>query len=126
MADLKGKCLCEEIAYSYQGKIGAIVNCHCSKCRRWHGSAFRTRTVIESKGFKWLKGKELLAYYDSSENVTKTFCKKCGSNLISIYKNNDKILGFPLGACEGIPALETCLRSNFQLPRKNCHFQPLN
>jgi len=42
----------------------------------------------------------MLSYYDSSENVTKTFCKKCGSNLISIYKNNADILGLPLGGVE--------------------------
>ena len=101
MVKLTGKCLCESIKYSYEGKMGDIVHCHCSKCRRWHGSAFRTRTIIEKKGFRWLKGENTLSYYDSSENVTKTFCKNCGSNLISIYKNNDDILGLPLGGVEG-------------------------
>jgi len=101
MVKLTGKCLCESIEYSYEGRMGDIINCHCSKCRRWHGSAFRTRATIEKRGFKWIKGENLLSYYDSSRNITKTFCKNCGSNLISIYKDNDNILGLPLGGVEG-------------------------
>ena len=101
MVELTGKCLCEAIEYSYEGKMGDIIHCHCSKCRRWHGSAFRTRAIIEKSGFEWFKGEDMLSYYDSSKNVTKTFCKNCGSNLVSIYKNNSDILGLPLGGIEG-------------------------
>lgn len=51
--------------------------------------------------FKWIKGEDLLTHYDSSNKVTKTFCKNCGSSLISIYKDNNQILGLPLGGVEG-------------------------
>ena len=74
MKKFTGKCLCGAIAYEINGELGTIVNCHCSKCRRWHGSAFRTRAAVESKKFHWRRGEEHLSKYHSSENVIKTFC----------------------------------------------------
>jgi hypothetical protein len=74
MKKLTGKCLCEAIAYEIEGELGPIVNCHCSKCRRWHNAAFRTRAAVASKKFKWVRGEEYLSKYHSSEHVVKTFC----------------------------------------------------
>jgi hypothetical protein len=103
MQKLTGKCLCGAIAYEITGSLGPIVNCHCSKCRRWHGTAFRTRSTIKSKNFKWLKGEENLSKYHSSKNVIKTFCKICGSNLISLYENLPDYIGIPIGGLEQDP-----------------------
>ena len=72
MKKLTGKCLCEAIAYEVMGELGTIVNCHCSKCRRWHGAAFRTRAPLARKNFKWVKGEEHLSHYQSSQNNVKT------------------------------------------------------
>jgi hypothetical protein len=102
MKIMNGKCLCESIEYEISGSLGPIYNCHCSKCRRWHGSAFRTRASIDKSQFKWLKGSDNLSAYKSSENVTKFFCKTCGSPLISTYENKPDVLGIPLGGIEGI------------------------
>ena len=101
MINLKGKCLCGDVKYSYQGLTGKIVHCHCSKCRKWHGSPFRSRMVIEKDKFKWELGKTNLSFYESSKNVKKSFCQNCGSNLVSFYTHNNKILGLPLGGVEG-------------------------
>lgn len=102
MSLMKGKCLCEAVQYQITGALGPIYNCHCSKCRRWHGSAFRTRASIHKNQFSWLSGSENLSAYKSSENVTKFFCKTCGSPLISTYENKPEVLGIPLGGIEGI------------------------
>jgi hypothetical protein len=101
MIKLSGQCLCGSVQYKYHGKMGKIVHCHCSKCRKWHGAAFRSRAVVEKASFHWISGKDQLLFFDSSENVSKSFCGKCGSNLVSFYKHNDHILGLPLGAIEG-------------------------
>lgn len=103
MSLMKGACLCEQVRYEIIGSLGPIYNCHCSKCRRWHGSAFRTRASINSSQFKWVSGSENLSSYKSSENVTKFFCRTCGSPLISTYQNKPEVLGVPLGGIEGIP-----------------------
>lgn len=100
---LTGKCLCEGIAYEITGELGPIFNCHCSKCRRWHGSAFRTRATIRREQFKWIKGEELLSRYHSSADTVKIFCSVCGSNLISTYDNRPDRIGIPLGGIEQAP-----------------------
>ena len=72
---LNGQCMCGKIAYSIRGEIGAVVNCHCLKCRRWHNAAFRTRTAVRAEDFTWVKGEEYLGRCHSSETVVKVFCK---------------------------------------------------
>ena len=103
MNKLTGKCLCGAIEYEIEGDLGTIVNFHCSKCRRWHGAAFRTRTAVESKNFRWLKGEENLSKFHSSERIIKTFCSICGSNLISILEDNPDFIGLPIGGLEQDP-----------------------
>lgn len=100
---LTGRCLCEAISYQIEGPLGPIFNCHCSKCRRWHGSAFRTRASIRSSQFRWLSGEHLLSRFKSSDNVTKTFCSVCGSNLASFYENDPDLVGIALGGIEQDP-----------------------
>lgn len=97
MTKLSGECLCGEIRYEFNGELGSIIHCHCSECRRWHGAAFRTRAVAKRADFKWLSGESLLGYYDGLPNVIKTFCTRCGSNLISLHKKDQTLIGLPLG-----------------------------
>jgi len=101
MSTMWGKCLCEAVSYEIDGGLGPVFNCHCSKCRRWHGAAYRTRASIHVDQFRWLSGEEQLVPYASSDNVTKYFCKTCGSPLISTYKDKPDVLGIPLGGLEG-------------------------
>ncbi len=106
MVDLKGECLCGLVHFNYKGEVGEVINCHCSECRKWHAAAFRTRTVAAKENFTWLSGEDEVAYYDGLPNVIKTFCKVCGSNLISLYKDNDAFIGLPIAALEGAEKLK--------------------
>ena len=106
MQKLTGRCLCEAVAYEITGELGSIFNCHCSKCRRWHGAAFRTRASVKKSQFNWVRGQEHLSKYDSSENATKTFCSICGSNLMTFYKNFPDVVGLPLGGLEQDPKVK--------------------
>jgi hypothetical protein len=103
---LTGRCLCEAVVYQVEGELGPIYHCHCSKCRRWHGSAFRTRATIKAAQFKWIKGEALVTGYHSSEFTVKHFCSVCGSNLISTYDNDHTKIGLPLGGLEQAPSNE--------------------
>lgn len=101
MGNITGKCLCETVSYQITGQLGPIYNCHCSKCRRWHGAAFRTRASFHRDQFRWLTGADNLSSYASSDNVTRYFCRTCGSPLISTYKDHPEVLGMALGGFEG-------------------------
>lgn len=106
MATISGRCLCEAIIYEITGELGPIFNCHCTKCRRWHGAAFRTRASIKRSQFKWVSGEELLSHFNSSDSVIKTFCSICGSSLVSLYKSNLDIIGIPIGGLEQDPGAQ--------------------
>ncbi|RYZ10137.1 MAG: GFA family protein [Myxococcales bacterium] len=99
---LTGRCLCEGVAYEIEGELGPAYNCHCSKCRRWHGAAFRSRASIRTEQFRWVRGEELLASYLLGK-VTRLFCKVCGSNVVSTYADRPEVLGLPLGGLEQHP-----------------------
>lgn len=101
-----GRCLCERIRYEISGEFGPVMNCHCSKCRRWHGAVFRTRALIRKHQFRWTAGEQYLSRYDSSEHVTKFFCRVCGSNLISTYRNRPDFIGLPMGGLEQDPGVQ--------------------
>lgn len=105
MPQLTGRCLCEAIEYELDGPLSPAYNCHCSKCRRWGGDAFRTSATANAHHFKWLKGEELLSHYKVSEEATKTFCSICGTNLISIYPKRPDIVRLSLGGLEQDPGI---------------------
>ena len=103
MQVLTGRCLCEGVEYKIKGELGPILNCHCSRCRRWHGAVFRTRASIKSSQFTWIKGQELVKTFHSSELTAKHFCSVCGSNLISTYDNDLERMSLPLGGLDQAP-----------------------
>ena len=35
---IAGGCLCGRVRFEIHGEIRGVVNCHCSKCRRFHGT----------------------------------------------------------------------------------------
>ncbi len=48
-------------------------------CRKLTGAAFRSRVAVPSDTFRWVRGEELLARYESSPRTVRTFCRVCGS-----------------------------------------------
>ena len=98
---VKGECLCGAVTYAVKGEVGNILHCHCSECRKWHGSVFRTRATVKTVDFQWLSGEEHVARYEGLPTSIKTFCKICGSNLVSYFRDNREMLGLPLGGVEG-------------------------
>ena len=102
---LKGSCLCGRITYQINGELKDVLNCHCSMCRKAHGAAFRTRASVNASDFKWLSGEELLSSFESSPGEHRTFCSKCGSNLVTYFDYDLNTLGFPLGTLDDDPGV---------------------
>ncbi|MEM8646734.1 MAG: GFA family protein [Pseudomonadota bacterium] len=102
---LNGSCLCGHIRYRISGPLHGVLNCHCSMCRKAHGAAFRTRAAVKTEDFEWLAGKNLLTRYESSLGEHRSFCSKCGSNLVTFFDNNPDWLGFPLGTLDDDPGV---------------------
>ena len=78
-----GGCLCGAVRYEVRGGLMPVINCHCSKCRRFHGHvAAYTATcrdcliVLKSDSLKWYRSVQ-----DETPEVYRGFCSECGSSL---------------------------------------------
>lgn len=99
----QGSCLCGRIGYEIHGDLHRVVNCHCSMCRKAHGAAFRTRASVNAAEFRWVSGEDCLTYYESSPGEHRSFCRICGSNLITKFDLHPEVYGFPLGTLDTDP-----------------------
>ena len=103
MSELQGGCLCGGIRYEIDGPVGKILHCHCSMCRKAHGSAFRTRLAVPRDAFRFLQGEDLLERYRSSGDTVRTFCRVCGSPIINFWDDDLDHYGLALGTLESDP-----------------------
>lgn len=78
----RGSCLCGAVQYEIAGRPQAITHCHCSMCRKAHGAAFASYAEFESRGLRFTAGEQLISRYRSSEASQRSFCSRCGSNLL--------------------------------------------
>ena len=74
-----GSCLCGAITFDVSGKMRDVAWCHCSQCLHWHGH-FGGYTASTWPNIA-LKGAEKLAWYKSSDQARRGFCRDCGSSL---------------------------------------------
>jgi hypothetical protein len=79
--------------------------CHCSMCRKAHGSAFSANAVVSSALLKIDQGDEHITEYESSPNRRKCFCSKCGSQLFIRRENAPDKLVVALGTVDGDPGI---------------------
>jgi hypothetical protein len=82
-AEATGGCLCGAVQYAVKGPLRHVINCHCSKCRRFHGHIGAYTAVkrgdlvfLKEDGLKWYR-----SVTDETPNVHRGFCKECGSSL---------------------------------------------
>jgi hypothetical protein len=103
-----GRCLCGQVQFEIHGEMRGIVNCHCSKCRKFHGN-FGAYTsvkvedlkITEEKSLKWYK-----SLTDETPNVHRGFCSECGSSLFWHPKDQPNI-AVAAGALEEPTNLKT-------------------
>ena len=74
-----GSCLCGDIAFEIGGHVDIVGHCHCSMCRKFHGSAFATVGTVAREDFRWVRGADRVRAYQSSANRCRRFCPRCGS-----------------------------------------------
>jgi hypothetical protein len=75
----EGRCLCGALRYQIDGPFIDVVHCHCSMCRKHHGTPFATWAAAPLSGFRWLGDTSTLRTYQSSAKAHRDFCSVCGS-----------------------------------------------
>lgn len=99
---VKGSCLCGGVQFELGGELGPMAHCHCSMCRKSHGTAFGTFLGADTANFRWLKGEELVGSYQSSPGGYRGFCRNCGSSLAIPNPGEPKIF-IPVGTLDDDP-----------------------
>lgn len=97
---VEGRCLCGALAYRLDGAFSAMVHCHCSMCRKQHGTGFATFAVGPLTGFHWVSGEDRLGRFESSPNGVRTFCRQCGSAGPSTLPDVG-VVALPAGSLQG-------------------------
>jgi len=101
---LQGSCLCGDVAWQAAGPFEHTHHCHCSMCRKAHGTAFATYLMAPRAGFRMLRGEERVVPFASSKVVTRQFCGRCGTPLPEADDGDGQAV-IPLGPTDGDPGI---------------------
>jgi hypothetical protein len=102
-SELLGSCLCGSVRYEITASLGDAEHCHCSMCRKAHGAAFSTNSVIPTEALTVTSGAALVSEYESSPNRRKCFCSNCGSQLFIRRLDKPEFTVVTLGTIDGDP-----------------------
>jgi hypothetical protein len=100
----RGSCLCGALRFE-AGPIDSMEHCHCSMCRRHHGSMFATFATASTRTFTWMAGEDEITNYHSSERGRRPFCSTCGSVAPVVLPNRPDIVFVPAGNLEEDPGI---------------------
>ena len=96
-----GQCLCGSIKYEVDEIEPRMGHCHCSMCRKFHGSAFATLGEAKIDKFRWIEGEELLESYKAGNGTVRRFCKVCGSSItFAASDDTGELIEFALGTLD--------------------------
>jgi hypothetical protein len=100
---IEGSCLCGAVRYECSDPTLSL-NCHCSRCRKWQGSAFASVLRVPLATLRIVAGEESITRYASSPGAERCFCKVCGSSLFTIRGDLGRV-HVRLGTVDGDPGM---------------------
>ena len=103
----RGSCLCGAVSWSVEGELKLAHTCHCSMCRKVHGTGYGAYASVAASGFRWTSGADGVRSYATSETGKRRFCGRCGSIVPNLDASGESV-GIPLGSLEG-PGLDVKL-----------------
>jgi predicted N-acetyltransferase YhbS len=100
---LTGRCLCAAVRFEIDGRLGPVLYCHCSQCRRASGSAFATNASVRARYLRFTNGRDAIREYESTPGKFRAFCSRCGSPLYSRLASDPESFRIRLGTLDGDP-----------------------
>lgn len=89
---IKGACHCGTVHVSISGPVTNFEHCHCSTCRKFHGSVYGSSALVDAADFAVTAGEDALQGYRSSPGKERFFCRRCGCHLFAKEDCSDKII----------------------------------
>lgn len=102
METVGGSCLCGDVAWTAAGPFDLMTHCHCSRCRKAHGSAFATFVGCPAAGFAFTRGRGGVVARASSPGLARPFCARCGGTVPSETPWEGRVL-LPAGPLDDDP-----------------------
>ena len=93
---LEGGCLCGDVRYRITKAPLAAGICHCVSCRKAAGAESVAWAVCSTSAFEFTLATP--GAYNSSKDVTRTFCLRCGTSLT--YQNNSESIDVALATLD--------------------------
>ena len=101
---ITGRCYCGNVNFEVKNEKPLFsLFCHCSDCRRAHGSPMYSTAIVPQANVEVTKGEEFIKEYRfqpvwaTSKCCSRSFCSNCGSR---IYNEMEVIKPF----MDGMPA----------------------
>lgn len=104
---MKGSCVCGTVTYEITPPFTIFQYCHCSRCRKFTGSAFAPNLFVPPARFRWLQGEAEVGRFEHPEAkyFATCFCKRCGSSLPWAVQGGVNVV-VPVGTLDEDPGLK--------------------
>lgn len=81
---IRGSCLCGGVRFEIEHVSGPFELCHCNRCRKISGSAYRAGLLVEGDDLRLVEGEELVRTFEAPiveapPAYRASFCSRCGS-----------------------------------------------
>ena len=103
---VRGSCLCGAVGYEFEGPVYVFQYCHCSRCRKFTGSAHGSNIIVNPKQFRWLRGEDRVGRFEHPEakHFATCFCRNCGSSLPWLAQSGASVV-VPAGTLDEDPEI---------------------
>ena len=101
-----GSCVCGKVSYEITPPFKVFQFCHCSRCRKFTGSAHAANLFVPPEQFKWITGEDCVGRYEhpDAKYFATCFCKHCGSSLPWAVQGGKNIV-VPAGTLDDDPGM---------------------
>lgn len=101
----RGACLCGAVTFAIAAPYRWFTHCHCSLCRKHHGSLFGTGLGVARERFRWLAGADAIVHYRATAAFERPFCRHCGTTVPAV-SHDERFWHVPAGLLDGDPGAQ--------------------
>jgi hypothetical protein len=98
---ITGSCHCGAIRIEITGKVYGLKHCHCISCRKLHGTAFASNSIVRIKDFRIVSGENDFHDYAIRPDKIQRFCKHCCSPIYAFCPPDPHELYLRTGILDG-------------------------
>jgi hypothetical protein len=102
---IRGSCLCGGIRFRIAGKLYGCALLSWLDVPEGVGQRLSRPRTVKAAEFEFVRGAELVTFYQSSPANHRGFCRVCGSPIISKFDAHPKYYGLPLGVLDDDPEI---------------------